>query len=459
MNEGSSLLTLNDFIGVPIVVVFFFLLIRWFAPLYITNSRLLILFYWGIFLRGLGIILSLLFYIYIEKDGDTFTYFRYGKIISKLFSESSLQDSSKIFYLNYSDLPFYLKARLPDYTFFSATFSGNKYMILITAITSFFTFDSYIAISIFFSLWGYFGTWLIFYRLVKIYPALYKYFFFFIICWPSSFFFGSSVIKEPLCMGCIGVLFYLLFDKKNNAFSILKYCILALLFSFILYNVKSYLFISLVIAFLFSFLFSRIRNLESRQLRQYAYILFALILIIPTGYLFLNEKTIISTTFSQQLLRIIFNTTKAQLILGNSTYNLGTIEPTTIGIIKYLLASLNVSLFRPYFFEINKFQLLISGSESLLMLLLFIYTLYKISILRLLHFIKNTPILIFCLFYVVLVGIQIGAISFNYGTLVRYKMPILPFFFSFILILLYKNRTITDHTKLSKNGAKIKVDV
>lgn len=440
MYEPQSLLTINDFIGVPLVLAFFILLIKWLAPIYIKEPKLLQLFYWGLLLRVAGIVLSLLFYTYVEGYGDTFYYFRYAQKISMTFSNSSFDDIQKIFFIDYADLPIHIKSTLPDDVVFKGLFTTNKFIILATAVVSFFTFDSYVSISIVFTLFGYFGIWLIFYRLTKLYPELYKYFFLFLICWPSSFFWGSGVMKEPLCMGCIGILFYLSFGLKAHVGSILKNMIIAIPFCLMLLTVKAYLLAGLGISLLFALLFYLINTIHQPTAKRIAYLIVSFMLIAPLIYFFIYGADLITTSVSQYLLESVLTTTKAQLELGNSNYDLGEIELSPFGILKYLLSALNVALFGPFFFQINKLQLLISGGESFLMLLLFIFVLYKIKFIRILKSMKNDPVLIFSFFFILIVGVQIGAIAFNYGTLVRYKMPLVPFFFTFFFILLYHNK-------------------
>lgn len=441
MTEIPFMLSVNDIIGVPLVLVFFFLLIQWGATKYLQDRNLLKAFYIGLFLRFVGVILSLLFYIFIEKAADTHTYFYYAKTISSAISNSDLSDVGRIFYLDYADLPLLLKAKLPVTTFFADTFTGNKVMIGIAALVSFLSFDSYIAGSIIFSLWGYLGVWLIFYKLVQLYPKLFRYFFIFILCWPSLFFFGSGILKEPLCMGGIGLLFYFAFSKINGLAHWAKILPLIVIALLILYYIKPYLFFSFIIAFIVAWIFSKISQLDYRRQRMFLYFGMIFLFTGSLGAIFFMWNNIIYSDPVRKLMVTIFTITKAQLILGKSGYDLGEIELTPFGVGKYLLQSLIVSLYRPFVYEITKPMLLISGFESLVMLMLTIYTFYKMRFKEILYFVKNSPLLIFCITFTLLVAIQIGAISFNFGTLVRYKMPLMPFFFACFFILLDKRQT------------------
>ncbi len=447
MNEGPSLLTVNDFIGVPIVLIFFFLLIKWLAPKYIQNKKLLQLFYIGLFARFIGIIFSVLFHMYIERQGDTHAYFYYGTIISKYFSNNGPLQFFNLLNSDYPDLPFVIKSQLPTTTFFSDTFSGNKLIILITALASYFTFDSYLAIYIIFTLWSYFGVWLIFSKLTQFFPLLRDYLFLFIICWPSLLFFGSGVLKDPLCLGAIGVLFYIAFDKVGSVFDLFKKTCWVFIAVTILYLIKPYLFVSFLFAFTITKFYSAINSNSLRFYRKTIYLLMATVLCGGILFIVLRWESIISSKGMQELYVYILRTSQGQLALGNTKYDLGKLEMNPTGILKYLLMSLNVGLFRPYIFEISKPQLLLSGSESLIMLLLAIYTIWKVRFKVFLNVINNSPMLLFSLLFTMIVAIEIGAISFNFGTLVRYKIPIVPFFFAFFLVVLSKGKSSVSRSK------------
>ena len=440
MNEDISLLTFEDLKGVPVILVLLFLLIKWLAPICIRGEKNLRLFYIGLLLKAIGVILSLLFYTYIEPHGDTHSYFKYGKVISKYISGNRINDYFRLCTTSFDDLPFDLKAQLPLGPFFPKTLEGNKLTILLCGSACYLFFNSYVGVSILFSFFGYLGIWLIFYRLMRLYPSLYFYFFLFIVCWPSIIFFGAGMLKEPLCIGSIGILFYVTFSKDADVLLRLRNIMLAVFSALILLFVKPYLFYSFAIAYLLYRLIYAITGLSSPLVRRGIYLLVFSMLAGSVLYFLLFWEKFMHSRVMEDLYTFILRTTTAQLTLGSSKYDLGKLEMTPGGIFSYLAASLNVSLFRPFVYEINKPQLLVSGLESLVMLLLLLLTLYKVGITNIGRSLKNNPFLVFLMIYFGLVGIQIGAISFNYGALVRYKMPLLPFYFSFFIILLkYKS--------------------
>jgi hypothetical protein len=51
--------------------------------------------------------------------------------------------------------------------------------------------------------------------------------------------------------------------------------------------------------------------------------------------------------------------------------------------------------------------------------------------------ISSDPVLAFSIPFILILAIAIGMTSFNYGALVRYKTPILPFFATTIILINY----------------------
>ena len=118
-----------------------------------------------------------------------------------------------------------------------------------------------------------------------------------------------------------------------------------------------------------------------------------------------------------------------------STYHLGEIEYTPLGMLKKLPESVNVTLFRPYIWEVKNIVMLVSAVESLLFLLVTIYMLIKAGPLKLLKSLFSNPEVTLCLSFTIILGFVVGFTSMNFGALARFKIPILPFFAMGIFII------------------------
>ena len=81
--------------------------------------------------------------------------------------------------------------------------------------------------------------------------------------------------------------------------------------------------------------------------------------------------------------------------------------------------------------------MLLSGIESLVFLYMMFKIVFNKKVYKLWGAISSDPIVAFCIPFVLILAIAIGMTSFNYGALVRYKIPILPFFATTIILINY----------------------
>jgi len=78
--------------------------------------------------------------------------------------------------------------------------------------------------------------------------------------------------------------------------------------------------------------------------------------------------------------------------------------------------------------------MLFSGLENLILLLLSFYIIWKNKS----SFFKrifNDSLIVFCLTFSIVMAFAIAISTTNYGALVRFKIPILPFYLLFLIIM------------------------
>ncbi len=126
---------------------------------------------------------------------------------------------------------------------------------------------------------------------------------------------------------------------------------------------------------------------------------------------------------------------------AGSGYSLGELDGTFNSMINLAPQAINVSLFRPYLWEVRNPLMLLSALESTLLLFLCIYILFKKN-LKIFSAFSNFNVL-FALIFSISFAFAVGVSTFNFGTLVRYKIPLLPFFLIAIILIL-------DHSKSDK---------
>ena len=122
-------------------------------------------------------------------------------------------------------------------------------------------------------------------------------------------------------------------------------------------------------------------------------------------------------------------------IQGGSGYSLGNLEYTPLGLLKAAPKAINVTLFRPYLWEARKPILIPAAIEGFISLFLTLMLLYKTGFVRFIKMVLANPEVQFFMVFSLVFAFSVGFTSFNFGSLVRYKIPMMPFYFMALFIL------------------------
>jgi hypothetical protein len=110
--------------------------------------------------------------------------------------------------------------------------------------------------------------------------------------------------------------------------------------------------------------------------------------------------------------------------------------------LKLLPQAINVSLFRPYFWEVHKPLMVLSAIESFLLLCFTVFVIVRCRF-KILGALRNADTL-FALTFSLSFAFAVGVSTYNFGTLVRYKIPLLPFYLIALVL-------IWDYSKSDRN--------
>ena len=345
---------------------------------------------------------------------------------------------------NFSDLAIEL-APFSSYTGFAESLSA---VIKIAGFTGLFCFGSYLPIALVFGLFSFWGTWLMYITINKHFPHLYKYTAIACLFIPSVVIWTSGINKEPPCMFALGLCFYS-FDKILHKKGMIKHLIYFTIGATALIAIKGYIFYTFAIAafaWMLQYFKLNIKNYLVRLIAR-SVILFSILVFLiyfiavpdnPLQQSFMN-----SLGQGEHLQEMITSVNDTE---GGSGYTLPPFILSVGGIIKSFFLSLNVTLFRPYLWECKNVLMLMSFAESFATFLLVLAVLFKAGIRKVFIYCNKYPVLFFMLMFSLILAPIVGFISFNFGTLVRYKIPFLPFFFSFLLILLFDKKASPANT-------------
>lgn len=434
-----QILYLSDFIALP------FLILLWVAIIYAVKvikykdddfAKYIIP---AFLLRVIGSILTALMYQYYYGYGDTFYYFiGASDIFSQVFSNPSV--SLEMMFTPFDQWSLEAK-KAYTYSFFFNSPTESMVLKFGGFFGIFLGFGSYMGISLCFTAISFLGTWLIYRVFTKLYPHLHKPLAYSILFLPSMCFWSTGIMKDPLVMGGLGMLFYGVYHLTLKRGSSILLCLLFIYFGFQLtFHIKKYTFMAFAPTFGFMLIYNVVMLVKNQAVRRILVPFF--LLISGLGFfLFISFLSNYYAAFSLE--GFIDEAAKMQWWLEFSTerddgtgYSLGEYDPSLFGILQLIPKSINVTLFRPYLWEARKVIVMPSAIESLFTLLITIYIVFKVGFFKSIRISFAQPFILFCLLFSLLFAFAVGFTSYNFGALARYKLPCLPFYLS-ALILIY----------------------
>ena len=431
-------ITLYDYILLPFYLLLFYLIIIKKSQQY-NGTQLKKYFVTGFFLKMGGAILYALVIQYYYGYGDSFAFYQGSLLIRKLLFEGP--DYIKNIFLTGTNLS--NAGALHDIDANLTSLLGtdaNSVVMKISALVSFPALNYYLPITLFFALFSFAGTWRLFCTFNDMgQNKSSKWLAWLVLYSPSMCFWGSGLNKEAICMGAIGflcsILYKIIIKKKISFRDIFTFAICF----YILYLVKSYLaillLVSLAAACLGHYIIARKHFLSK---------LITIILIVVAGA---SALVVAVTNYMDEIVE-----QSASIIqTSHATYSLDdegsegnfAVEDFDVSLTSLMIKApqaVFTTLYRPFLWETKKPMMLFSALESFLLLIVTLWLVIKIRFFRFFSIIFSNPHLIFCFIFCILMGAIVGLTTFNFGTLVRYRMPLLPFYFFLLYTVYHKNK-------------------
>jgi hypothetical protein len=107
-------------------------------------------------------------------------------------------------------------------------------------------------------------------------------------------------------------------------------------------------------------------------------------------------------------------------------------------VVSQLPLALITVLFRPFIFEISNVMVAITALEMLAAAFLTVRAVARGSFMDAIRHILSRPALCFCFGFVLTLAVGVGLTTTNLGTLSRYRMPLMPFYATLLVVLAYR---------------------
>lgn len=433
---------LYDYLLMPVYLIFFYFIINLKSKKYI-GTKLRRYCITAFLLHMMGSFLYCMVIQYYYGYGDSFLFFQGSNFIRDVISSTG--DPFSPFFMSFDDFSKAVSSigdpniSLP--TGIDAV--SNLTIMKISAFLSYFSFNSYLIISLFFGLFSFIGLWKLYCALNEITGKKVERLLAIVILYtPSIWFWGGGLIKDSICVGTIGLIVYylhkFLIKKKIRP----KDPIIFLISFYLLFVIKNYLAGALIASTVFAYmLYVTVKSKNS--LLKFASVVLAFSIVI----------TIIAVSLSS-IMDSILEEYKSNIEIFKGAYansyiederSMASFTSTTVNssisdlVINSPVAILT-TIFRPLIWETKKPLMLFSALESLLSILATIYLLIKCRVWKFFYYILTDPYIFFCFIFVIILGVIIGFTTFNFGTLVRYRLPVLPFYFFMLLSIYIKTK-------------------
>lgn len=431
-------ITIFDYLLLPVYLYTFYIIIKKRSAKY-PNPELRKYFFTSFYLHMFGALAYALMVQYYYGYGDSFIFY-YG---SDFLSTQIAQDPQNIkyFFKPAVEVKTWYDFEVGDLSY--AGYFGiasNLFVMKISAVLSAISFNKYLIITLFFGLFSFAGLW----KLFLVFKDINKDRELKVLAWavlfvPSVWFWGSGLNKDSICMGCIGFIIhfiYKLFIKKE--FSIKRIIVLVVLI-YVVSVIKSYIIIALVVGlsvFIFYKFVTPFKNIVIRAFIISIFLFAVLIAVFVTN--FSDQLKLLAEESMVQIDSFQRNYNAVQNEDERSRANLVTkdIDLTIGGMIIQSPVKIFTCLFRPFIWESRKIFILFSAFESLLLLLCTLYILIKLKFFGFFREIFNNPFALVSFIISIFFALIIGFSTYNFGTMARYKIILLPFYF-FTLVILY----------------------
>lgn len=415
--------------------------------LYVSRQKLVLeerqpeykYFVWGYHAKILGALSFVLVYFYYYQGGDTLRYFESGVAMANLF---------------YKDPGAYLEVMMSSNTDEARSnfdfFTGMPYIYIYKDMKTYFvvklispliiiTNKSYLLTSALIGFITYLCNWKLYQLFYRLYPEVKYGLALCTLFIPSMLFWGSGVSKDSFTLAATCLFTYHIYKFTLGKKRSLTGVIAMLICIYIILGIKPYIFMILFPGVLFWIFYHYLQNMENKKL---SLILFPLAIIFTIGFSYAFLKVIsnsddkFSIDNAMETASITQQDLKQDYYQGKS-FDIGDNDGTTSAAIRLMPNAILAGMIRPFIWEANSPFMLLSALENLIIIFLIIRLFVKGGIIKPIRNLFSIPLLLFCFIFSILFAYMLGLTTSNFGALMRFKIPMLPFLFSGLLISNY----------------------
>ncbi len=427
---------LRDLIVTPILIIIVYLIAYKVRP-YVTDEINRKYFLPALTVKIIGALALGFIYQFYYGEGDTLAFHAHGsRHIWEAFIDSP-QTGMQIFFSpeRFDNNTYNYISKIWYYRDVKSFF-----IIRISFLFDLLTFSSYSATAVLFAVVSFIGGWLLFITFYPYSQRQINWIAFACLFLPSVIFWGSGLLKDTITLAALGATTYCVHCMFINRKVRISHVILLILCIYTLFSVRKFILQAYLPAV---FLWVAVSNLKQTNSRAVQFLLIPLISlgVLVGGYFAIIKVGEGDKQYSIEKLALTAKITAYDIRFwtgrdAGSGYFLGELDGSYQSLFSLAPKAINVTLFRPYLWEIKNPLMFVSALESLFILLLTIYFFYKARS----NFFESlfSPNVLFCFCFALVFSFAVGVSTYNFGTLARYKIPAIPFYLLSLIMLAHK---------------------
>lgn len=435
MNEIYRPLTVYDYFLFPLYLFLIFIIFRKIKSKYKQYPHLQKYLQLGFIFKVLMVIVFTFLTNFLLRGDSVDLYFREGKNFANIISNNPSQVKLLV-----TEAGTETDDLATDEEKGYLSKETNYMVVRVSIILCFLTFSKYLLVNLLMGFIAFYGSWRLFLFFREIIPGNDKLLAIACLGVPTVIFWTSGIGKDSICMASIGFFTKAFFDLVHRR-RVLLNTIICLVSIFLIYNIKLYIIISYLPFYLFFILMYSIGKTKNPLTRILLKVSIPVIFALTVIIVYANSNELLKKFSSEALLESV---TKARsAFIAYSAVNEGSyftlakdFDGTIGGLIKAAPRAVEATFFRPYIWESRNMVMLFSSLENLIILFFTIKIfLSPRKILRFFKRIFSSSLVIYCIGYALLFAVFVGITSLNFGSLVRYKLPCIPFFIVGLILL------------------------
>lgn len=425
-----------DFLLVPIYFVVFYILGNRIKASKIIENKLYAYYTRGLVFKLCASVMVSLIFLYYYKGGDNIGYFWSAQFLAKMqtlnpnvffsvLANNRTQENLGIFFDN--------GLCCPDYWRDGQSFTVVRVCSLFVWLSG----NNFLTTGLIFAWLSYGGIFRLFLLFNELFPGMEKKFAIAILYMPSVIFWGSSILKDTITFSASCWMIFAFYNLAIKPKKPIRNLVILILSAFIIISIKPYIFVAFLPGITLWAAYFRILKIKSAFFR----------LVLGPGIILVGVaiSAAIFVTFSKSFgeygsidaavnKAVVTKNDLTRAEYGKNSFDIGKIDGSVSGLLSKFPAAVIAGLFRPFLWDASNPIMLFSALENTFLLLMFLRVFFKNG-LQFFPRIFGNPVLVLSFVFSIFFAFALGITTANFGALVRYKIPAIPFFLSMLYIL------------------------